>query len=123
MLRQAFKQRLFTIATLKIHRIINVVYQHVVNISMPLIFPTAHHFKLWHAFSLQPPMEAQTEEARIILAIEAIRSSKKINRHKAVELYRVPYSTLTNRINSRPPHSEYQPKNHNLTKLEEEVIV
>jgi helix-turn-helix, Psq domain len=68
-------------------------------------------------------METQTEEARIILAIEAIRSSKKINRHKAAELYRVPYSTLTDRINGRPPRREYRLKKHNLTKLEEEILV
>ena len=68
-------------------------------------------------------METQTQEARIILAIEAIRSSKKMNRHKAAKLYRVPYSTLTNRINGAPPRSEYRSKNHNLTELEEEVLV
>ena len=68
-------------------------------------------------------METQTQEARIILAIEAIRSSKKMHRHKAAKLYRVPYSTLTNRINGAPPRSEYRSKNHNLTELEEEVLV
>ena len=68
-------------------------------------------------------METQTQEAQIILAIEAIWSSKKMNRHKAAKLYRVPYLTLTNRINSTPPRSEYRSKNHNLTELEEEVLV
>ena len=46
-----------------------------------------------------------------------------MNRHKAAKLYRVPYLTLTNRINGAPPHSEYWSKNHNLTELEEEVLV
>ena len=49
--------------------------------------------------------------------------SKKINRYKAIELYRVPYLILTNRINSQSTCTKYQPKIHNLTKLEEKVIV
>src|SRR5438045_1193190 len=68
-------------------------------------------------------METQTQEARSILAIEAIRSYKKMHRQKAAKLYRVPYSTLTNRINGAPPRSEYRSKNHNLNELEEEVLV
>ena len=46
-----------------------------------------------------------------------------MNRRKAAKLYRVPYSTLTNRISGRSPHNECRSKSQNLTKLEEEVIV
>jgi helix-turn-helix, Psq domain len=68
-------------------------------------------------------METQTQEARIILAIEAIRSSKKMNRQKAAKLYRVPYSTLTDRINGRPSRNDTRPNCYNLSELEEEVLI
>ena len=68
-------------------------------------------------------MEIQTQEARIILAIKAIRSSEKISRRSAAKIYNVPESTLRDRMTGRPPRPEYRPKGHKLTELEEEVIV
>jgi hypothetical protein len=47
-------------------------------------------------------MQIQTQEAQIIIAIEAIQTSKKISRRKAAIIYNVPKSTLYNQINSRP---------------------
>ena len=44
-------------------------------------------------------MLVQTQEARIILAIEAIRISKKLSRRKAIIIYEVPESILYLRIN------------------------
>ena len=43
-------------------------------------------------------MSIQIQEARIILAIEAIRSSKKLSRRAIAKLYSVPYTTLSNRM-------------------------
>jgi hypothetical protein len=68
-------------------------------------------------------MASQTQEARIILAIEAIRTSKKLNRHAAAKLYNVPYSTLCTRMNSRSTLCERRPAVQLLTELEEGVIV
>jgi helix-turn-helix, Psq domain len=68
-------------------------------------------------------MQIQTTEARIILAIEAIRSSKKLSRRKAAKLYKVPHSTLCDRINGRTTLHERRPAMQKLTALEEEVIV
>ncbi|KFZ22953.1 hypothetical protein V502_02569 [Pseudogymnoascus sp. VKM F-4520 (FW-2644)] len=68
-------------------------------------------------------MEIQTQEARIILAIKAIQSPKKISRRSAAKIYNVPESTLRDRMTGRPSRPEYQPKGHKLTELEEEVIV
>jgi hypothetical protein len=65
-------------------------------------------------------MLVQTQEARIILAIEAIRiSKKKLSRRKAAEIYKVPESTLRDRINGRATLPERRPVNTNLNKLEE----
>ena len=68
-------------------------------------------------------MASQTQEARIILAIEAIRTSKNLNCSSATKLYKVPYSTLSNKINNRTTLCERPPPNLKLTKLEEKVIV
>jgi hypothetical protein len=68
-------------------------------------------------------MPIQTQEARIILAIEAIRSSKKINRSNTTKIYDILYSILTDRINSRTPIYKRRPEASKLTELEEEVII
>jgi hypothetical protein len=68
-------------------------------------------------------MEIQTQEARIVLAIEAIQTSKNLGIKTAAKLYKVPKSTLTDRINGRTPRAESRPTNTNLTPIEEEVII
>jgi hypothetical protein len=68
-------------------------------------------------------MEIQSQEARIILAIEAIRASKSLSCRKAAKIYNVPESTLRDRMTGRTPLNERRPAVHKLTKLEEEVIV
>lgn len=43
-------------------------------------------------------MSVQIQEARIILTIEAIRTSKKLSRRNAAKIYKVPESTLRDRM-------------------------
>jgi hypothetical protein len=68
-------------------------------------------------------MRIQTHEARIILAIEAIRTSKILSRRKAAEIYNIPESTLRLRMNSATPLPERRPAVQKLTEMEEEIIV
>jgi len=69
-------------------------------------------------------MQIQTQEARIILAIEAIRmSNRKLSRRAAAKIYNIPYSTLSTRINGVTSIRDRRPANKKLTELEEEVIV
>ena len=68
-------------------------------------------------------MASQTQEARIILAIEAIRTSKKLNCYATTKLYNVPYSILCARMNGRSTLCERRPTIQLLTELEEGVIV
>jgi hypothetical protein len=68
-------------------------------------------------------MEIQTQEARIILAIEAIQSSKKLSRRSAAKIYKVPYATLSDRIAGRTTRRESRANGLKLTEVEEEVIV
>jgi helix-turn-helix, Psq domain len=68
-------------------------------------------------------MQIQTNEARIILAIEAIRISKKLSRRKATKIYNIPETTLRDRMNGRTTLSERRPAVQKLTEMEEEIIV
>jgi hypothetical protein len=68
-------------------------------------------------------MEIQTKEARIILAIEAIRTSKKLSQRSAAKIYKVPLSTLSDRIAGRTHRPETRPNRQKLSDLEEGVII
>ena len=68
-------------------------------------------------------MEIQTQEARIILAIEAIRTTKKLSQRKAAKFYKVPVSTLSDRIAGRTTLPKRRLANTKLSKLDEEVLV
>jgi hypothetical protein len=68
-------------------------------------------------------MEIQTQEAQIILAIEAIWLSKKISCCSTVKIFKVSKSTLHLRINGYTSLSERRPVSYKLTKLEEDMII
>jgi hypothetical protein len=68
-------------------------------------------------------MQVQTIEARIILAMEAVRSSSKMSIRRAATLYNVPRSTLTHRLAGRTSRNETKANCHKLTEVEEEVII
>jgi hypothetical protein len=51
-------------------------------------------------------MQVQTQETRIIIAIEALQTSKqKLSRRKAASIYKIPENIFRNRITSRTPCS------------------
>jgi hypothetical protein len=68
-------------------------------------------------------MESQSKENRINLAVQAIQRDKKLSRRRAAQIYKVPESTLRDRINGKTPKAEVRPKAHRLTITEEEAIV
>ncbi len=68
-------------------------------------------------------MSVHNQESRIILAIEAIRTSKKLSYRSAAKIYNIPKSTLSARMNGRTTIHERRPAAHKLTEIEEEVIV
>lgn len=68
-------------------------------------------------------MEFATQENRIIFAIEAIRSSKKISQRHAAKLYNIPLSTLRDRINGKTSKANTRPPMQKLTESEEYAIV
>jgi helix-turn-helix, Psq domain len=68
-------------------------------------------------------MSVQTQEARIILAIEAIQMNQKLTPSAAAKIYNVPRSTLRDRIKGRTPLHERRPPAQKLTDLEEIVLL
>ena len=68
-------------------------------------------------------MSVQTQEARIILAIEAIRTTKKLSRRRVATIYNVPETTLRDRITGVTPKASNVNARSNLSIIEEEVIV
>ena len=80
-----------------------MVYQdpaHIMTLRTFTEFPTP---LLSNAFSLPSTMSVITQEAKIILAIKAIRISKKLSRRKAAKLYNIPESSLRLRMNGHVP--------------------
>jgi len=68
-------------------------------------------------------MEIQTQEARIILVIEAIRSSKKISQCSVAKIYKVLCTTLAARIAGRSYYPEIKANCYKLEDIEEETII
>lgn len=68
-------------------------------------------------------MQVLTQEARIILAIKAIQSTKKLSRRTAAKQYNVPETTLRYRMNGRTVMADRRPYTQNLTAIEEDVVV
>jgi hypothetical protein len=69
-------------------------------------------------------MQVQTQETRIIIAIEALQTSKqKLSRRRAISIYKVPENILRDRITSRTPCNNTRPIIQNLTETKEQVII
>ena len=69
-------------------------------------------------------MSILTQESRIIMAMEAIQTSRKrISRRATAKLYDVPETTLRDQITGRPARQDVRPNRHKLTNLEEEVLI
>ena len=68
-------------------------------------------------------MPTQSQEARLILAIKAIRTTKTISRRRAAQLYNVPETSLRNRMNGRVEKASERNARHILTATEEETLV
>ncbi|EDN95831.1 hypothetical protein SS1G_12036 [Sclerotinia sclerotiorum 1980 UF-70] len=68
-------------------------------------------------------MESNNQEGRILLAIEAINKDQKLSIRKAAKLYNIPHTKIQRRIDGTTPRIESRANSHNLTKLEEEVLI
>ena len=100
-----------------------MVYHRADQTTKPITFADFPTLQLQYAFS-SSTMLVQIQEARIILAIKAIRMSKRLlSRRRAAKIYNVPYMTLTNRMNGATSRNNIKPNCLKLTILEEETII
>jgi hypothetical protein len=88
-----------------------------------------HHFALYYTTYIkplnnqQPTIETINKEARINLAIQAIKSHDKLSCRRATRIYNILYSTLNRRLASKPTYSDNNIKHHRLILSEEDIIV
>ncbi len=68
-------------------------------------------------------MPAQIQEARVILAINAIRATNGLSIRKAAKAYDVPLTTLYDRMKGRVAKAEKRNGRHQLTPTEEETLI
>jgi len=68
-------------------------------------------------------MEIQTQEARIILAIEAIRTSKKLSKRSTAKIYKVPEVILRHRMAGRTHRPKIKANCYKLNDLKEDTII
>ena len=68
-------------------------------------------------------MNSQSQEARILLAIQAIRTNQQMSIRRTTKTYNVPQTSLRNRMKDCTPKTEERNVQHNLTLTEEETLV
>jgi hypothetical protein len=100
-----------------------VVYQRAGHITKRATFPYFPTSLLKHTFSLTLMIQIQTNESRIILAIEAVRSSSKISIRRIITLYEIPRNSFSYRLTGRTPRNKTKVNYHKLIEIEEEVII
>ena len=102
----------------------NVVDHPAAQITQPLTFPRHGDTSSSTRYNSTIIMPIYTQEDKIILAIEAIRTSrKKLSQRAAARMYDVPQQTLNNRINNRPRREKTRVKDRKLDSLEEQTLV
>jgi len=104
-------------------KLTNVVYQDPDYISTRINFiefPT-----LFIPYVFFPPftMSVIIQKAKIILAIEVIRISKRLSCRKVAKLYQIPFFIFNGRMNGRITLFEQRPASVKLSNFEEEVII
>ena len=87
----------------------NVVHHRVAHTTEWPTFPHPTIYKLQYVFFQPFIIEIQTQEARIILAIKAIRLLRKLSKRLVVKIYKVLYVTLSYRIAGRTYRPETKP--------------
>ena len=68
-------------------------------------------------------MPRPSNEARVILALEALQNDEKLSLRAAAKLYNVSSSTLGDRRAGRPARRDIPANSRSLTNLEEQTIV
>ena len=97
--------------------------KRTVNISERLISHATRLLYLQHQFSLLHNMSSIPYEARINLALEAVKENPKLSLFAASKIYSISYTTLYHRRAGRPTRRDIPANSRSLTDLEEQTIV
>src|SRR5690554_5045973 len=68
-------------------------------------------------------MDSTSDEGRLQIAIQAIRNHKGLSVRGAAKVYRVPETTLRDRMNGRRARQDTHANSKKMTELEEEAII
>jgi hypothetical protein len=68
-------------------------------------------------------MSQSSNEARILLALQALQNNPKLSLRQATKAYQVRFSTLRDRRNGIQSRGNTIPKSRKLSDLEEQIIV
>jgi hypothetical protein len=68
-------------------------------------------------------MSRSSNEARILLALQALQNNPNLSTRRAATMYEVHYRTLQRRRNGIQSRSDWSPKSRKLSDLEEQIIV
>ena len=68
-------------------------------------------------------MSSFSKERRVILATEAIQNNQNLSRRQAARIYKVPKTTLRNKINGRTSRDNSRHGRQKLTESEENAII
>ena len=93
-------------------------------ITQPLTFPRHGDTSFSTRYNSTIIMPIYTQEDKIILAIEAIRTlRKKLSQRAAARMYDVSQRTLNDRINNCPRREKTRVKDRKLDSLEKQTLV
>jgi signal transduction histidine kinase len=68
-------------------------------------------------------VQKPSNKPRLQLALQALKQDAKLSQRRAAAIYKVPQSTLSNRLTRSQPQRDYRPKLTKLLLTEEETVV
>jgi len=86
-------------------------------------FHALHHFHIQPLFSPQPNITARSNEARLLLALQALQDDKNLSLRKAAEIYDINHTTLFHQHAGRPTRRDIPANSRKLTNLKEKTII
>jgi len=86
-------------------------------------FHALYHFHIQPLFSPQPNIIARSNEARLLLALQALQDDKNLSLRKAAKIYNINHTTLFHRRAGQPTQRNIPANLRKLTDLEKKTII
>jgi len=82
-----------------------------------------HHFHIQPLFSPQPNITARSNEAQLLLALQALQDDKNLSLRKAAKIYDINHTTLFHQRAGWPARRDIPANLRKLTDLKEKTII